>query len=113
MNVVFRYTAENSVKYGAPRDTENPELRQPLALEIWDSVIKSLDPGSKVTILTNGPLTTLAKIILSGKNLSCIKVSQFLQLFQHNPFYDLLELETLEIMYKIFLHTFIFYNLEF
>ncbi|KAI5654059.1 hypothetical protein M9H77_31246 [Catharanthus roseus] len=68
-----RYTAENSVKYGAPRDTENPELRQPLALEIWDSVIKSLDPGSKVTILTNGPLTTLAKIILSGKNLSCIK----------------------------------------
>lgn len=68
-----RYTAENSVKYGAPRDTEHPELRQPLALEIWDSVVKSLDPGSKLSILTNGPLTTLAKIILSGKNLSYIE----------------------------------------
>lgn len=78
MNFLFflnRYTAENSVKHGAPRDTEHPELRQPLALEIWDSVVKSLDHGStKLTILTNGPLTTLAKIILSGKNLSYIEV---------------------------------------
>ncbi|XP_042939252.1 uncharacterized protein LOC122274274 [Carya illinoinensis] len=63
-----RYTAENSVKYGAPRDTDHPERRQPLALEVWKSVVKSLDPGSKVTILTNGPLTNLAKIILSEKN---------------------------------------------
>ncbi|KAL2534577.1 inosine-uridine preferring nucleoside hydrolase family protein [Abeliophyllum distichum] len=65
-----RYTAENSVKFGAPRDTDHPELRQPLALEIWESVVKSLDPGSKVTILTNGPLTNTAKILLSDKNLS-------------------------------------------
>ncbi|CAK9185836.1 unnamed protein product, partial [Ilex paraguariensis] len=67
-----RYTAENSAKFGAPRDTDHPELRQPLALEIWDPLIKSLDPGSKITILTNGPLTTLAKIILSRKNISCV-----------------------------------------
>lgn len=68
----YRYTAENSVKFGAPRDTDHPGLRQPLALEIWDSVVKSLVPGSKITILTNGPLTTLAKIILSDKNMSAL-----------------------------------------
>ncbi|XP_050372913.1 nucleoside hydrolase 3 isoform X2 [Argentina anserina] len=67
-----RYTAENSVKYGAPRDTDNPELRQPLALEVWESVVKALDPGSKVTILTNGPLTTLASIIMSKNNTSSL-----------------------------------------
>ncbi|KAG5554891.1 hypothetical protein RHGRI_012452 [Rhododendron griersonianum] len=67
-----RYTAENSVKFGAPRDTDHPELRQPLALEVWESVLKSLDSGSKITILTNGPLTNLAKIVLSEKNLSSI-----------------------------------------
>ncbi|CAN4113531.1 unnamed protein product [Withania somnifera] len=65
-----RYTAENSVKFGAPRDTDHPELRQPLALEVWQSVVKSLDPGSKVTILTNGPLTNIAKIVLTGKNMT-------------------------------------------
>ncbi|KAM7279149.1 hypothetical protein ACFE04_006283 [Oxalis oulophora] len=62
-----RFTAENSVKYGAPRDTEHPELRQPLALEVWNSIIHALDPGTKITILTNGPLTTLAKIVSSEK----------------------------------------------
>ncbi|XP_004296774.1 PREDICTED: uncharacterized protein LOC101313205 isoform X1 [Fragaria vesca subsp. vesca] len=67
-----RYTAQNSVKYGAPRDTENPELRQPLALEVWESVVKTLDPGSKITILTNGPLTTLASIISSKNNTSSL-----------------------------------------
>ncbi|XP_027119895.1 nucleoside hydrolase 3-like [Coffea arabica] len=65
-----RYTAENSVKFGAPRDTGHPELRQPLALEIWQSLVKTLDPGSKVTILTNGPLTTLAHIVDLGKNVT-------------------------------------------
>ncbi|CAA0807104.1 inosine-uridine preferring nucleoside hydrolase family protein [Striga hermonthica] len=65
-----RYTSENSVKHGAPRDTEHPELRQPLALEVWNSVIKSLDIGSRVTILTNGPLTSLAQIIQLDKSLS-------------------------------------------
>lgn len=76
--VVTRYTAENSVNYGAPRDTDHHELRQPLALEIWESVVKRLDPGSKITILTNGPLTTLAKIILLEQNTtSVIQVSWF------------------------------------
>ncbi|KAK3011360.1 hypothetical protein RJ639_012069, partial [Escallonia herrerae] len=60
-----RYTSENSIKFGAPRDTDHPELRQPLAIETWDSVSKSLSPGSKITILSNGPLTNIAKIILS------------------------------------------------
>ncbi|XP_059648585.1 nucleoside hydrolase 3-like [Cornus florida] len=60
-----RYTAENSVKFGAPRDTDHPELRQPLALDVWKSIIKSLDPGSRITVLTNGPLTNLAQIISS------------------------------------------------
>ncbi|KAM1195310.1 hypothetical protein ACFX13_022334 [Malus domestica] len=63
-----RYTAENSLEFGAPRDTDQPELRQPLALEVWKAVVKTLDPGSKITVLTNGPLTNLAKIISSEKN---------------------------------------------
>lgn len=72
----LRYTAENSVRFGAPRDTDHPELRQPLALEIWQSVVKSLKSQSKVTILTNGPLTNIARIILSDKNsTSFIQVS--------------------------------------
>ncbi|XP_076894912.1 nucleoside hydrolase 3-like [Bidens hawaiensis] len=67
-----RYTAENSVKFGAPRNTDFPQLRQPLALEVWKSLVKSTDPGSKITILTNGPLTTLANIILADANASSI-----------------------------------------
>ncbi|XP_034198674.1 uncharacterized protein LOC117614093 isoform X2 [Prunus dulcis] len=67
-----RYTAENSVNYGAPRDTDHRELRQQLALEIWESLVKKLDPGSKITILTNGPLTTLAKIILLEQNTTSV-----------------------------------------
>lgn len=74
-----RYTAENSVKYGAPRDTDHPELRQPLALEVWESILKTVDTGSKITLLTNGPLTNLAKLILSNKNASSlIEVSEFI-----------------------------------
>ena len=72
-----RYTTENSVKFGAPRDTDHPELRQPLALEIWTSILKTLDPGSKITILTNGPLTSLAKIITETKTASLIQVLGF------------------------------------
>ncbi|VAH19123.1 unnamed protein product [Triticum turgidum subsp. durum] len=60
-----RYTAENSVKYGAPRDTARPELRQPLAFEVWQHIREELKPTDKITILTNGPLTNIANIILS------------------------------------------------
>lgn len=67
-----RYTAENSVKFGAPRDTDHPELRQPLAMEIWESVLEKLQPGSKITVLTNGPLTNLAKLISSNKKSSSL-----------------------------------------
>ncbi|KAH9621220.1 hypothetical protein KSS87_004134 [Heliosperma pusillum] len=63
-----RYTAENSVKFGAPRDTDHPELRQPLALEIWANVSRTIPFGTKITVLTNGPLTTLSKILASDKH---------------------------------------------
>ncbi|KAL6581839.1 hypothetical protein OROMI_005853 [Orobanche minor] len=66
-----RYTAQNSVKFGAPRDTDHPELRQPLALEVWQSLIEeSLHSGSNLTILTNGPLTNVAQIILADTNMT-------------------------------------------
>ncbi|KAE9609577.1 hypothetical protein Lal_00006781 [Lupinus albus] len=64
-----RYTAENSVKFGAPRDTDHPELRQPLAMEVWESILETTEPKSKITVLTNGPLTNLAKAV-SVKNIS-------------------------------------------
>lgn len=73
------------MKFGAPRDTEHPELRQPLALEVWKSIVDSIDPGSKITYLTNGPLTNLAQIISSESAGSVIQVSYllfFMQLFQ-------------------------------
>ncbi|KAJ3693869.1 hypothetical protein LUZ60_009349 [Juncus effusus] len=60
-----RYSAENSAKFGAPRDTEHPELRQPLAFEIWQSISEKLIPGQKISFLTSGPLTNLANIISS------------------------------------------------
>ncbi|KAK7412611.1 hypothetical protein VNO78_04107 [Psophocarpus tetragonolobus] len=64
-----RYTSENSVRFGAPRDTDHPKLRQPLAMEIWESILQTMEPESKITVLTNGPLTTLAKVV-SIKNIS-------------------------------------------
>ncbi|KAG7551169.1 Ribonucleoside hydrolase-like [Arabidopsis thaliana x Arabidopsis arenosa] len=67
-----RYTAENSVADGAPRDTDRPELRQPLALEVWQNLTKSGNGVSKITVLTNGPLTSLAKIISSDKKSSSL-----------------------------------------
>lgn len=67
-----RYTAENSVEHGAPRNTDNPELRQPLAFEVWQSVKEQLDPSEKITILTNGPLTNFANIVLSDTNASSV-----------------------------------------
>ncbi|KAK4759158.1 hypothetical protein SAY87_022289 [Trapa incisa] len=63
-----RFTAENSVNYGAPTITQNPELRQPRALEVWDSVVKTLTRDSKITVLVNGPLTNLADIIQPNNN---------------------------------------------
>ncbi|XP_050240248.1 nucleoside hydrolase 3-like isoform X2 [Quercus robur] len=56
-----RYTQDDSPNDGATQ-------KQPLAFEVWKSVVKTLDPGSKITILTNGPLTNLAKIIQSEEN---------------------------------------------
>ncbi|GMI70352.1 nucleoside hydrolase 3 [Hibiscus trionum] len=58
-----RYTAENSDKL----------LRQPSALEIWTSIMKTMGSGSKINILTNGPLTNLANIITQAKTASQIQ----------------------------------------
>jgi inosine-uridine nucleoside N-ribohydrolase len=57
------------VKFGAPRDTDYPELRQPLAMEVWESVLQTMKPGTNITVLSNGPLTNLAKVV-SVKNIS-------------------------------------------
>ncbi|PHT59865.1 hypothetical protein CQW23_02228 [Capsicum baccatum] len=66
-------TRENSAEFGAPQNTGHPEVRQPRALEVLESLVKSLDPGYKISILTNGPLTNVAKLILEGKNTSKVK----------------------------------------
>ncbi|XP_068341174.1 nucleoside hydrolase 3-like isoform X3 [Pyrus communis] len=52
---------------------EFPRLGQPTALDVWKSIVKSLDPGSKITLLTNGPLTNLAEIILSENTDSVVQ----------------------------------------
>lgn len=76
-SLLNRYTAEKSMKYGTPRDTAHPEMRQPLAFEVWQQVIAELGPTEKITVLTNGPLTNIANIILSDtKAKSMIEVSK-------------------------------------
>ncbi|URE49425.1 Inosine-uridine preferring nucleoside hydrolase [Musa troglodytarum] len=57
------YTVENSERFGALGNTDQPQLRQALALEVWQSISRALQPGEKLTVLTNGPLTNLANII--------------------------------------------------
>ncbi|PKA60895.1 Uridine nucleosidase 1 [Apostasia shenzhenica] len=65
-----RFTPKNSLKYGYPLNCDHPELQQLSALEVWQSVLVEVDPTQKVTVLTNGPLTNLANIILSDKKAS-------------------------------------------
>jgi inosine-uridine nucleoside N-ribohydrolase len=36
-----------------------------LAFEVWQHIREELKPTDKITILTNGPLTNIANIILS------------------------------------------------
>ncbi|KAL5983992.1 Nucleoside hydrolase 3 [Asimina triloba] len=60
-----RYTAEQ-------RDTDHLELRQPVAREVWQKVSREVYPQRKITILTNGPLTNLANILLADKNANAI-----------------------------------------
>lgn len=68
------------MKFGAPRNTDHPELRQPLAMEVWESVLQTIEPGSKVTVLTNGPLTNLAKVVSVNNMSSRIQVSPYINL---------------------------------
>ena len=68
------------VKFGAIRNTDHPELRQPRAQEIWQNVLNELNPGSKVRILTTGPLTNIANFLLASTNSnSKIEVSLLFQ----------------------------------
>ncbi|CAN1130557.1 Nucleoside hydrolase 3 [Linum perenne] len=59
-----RYTAENSVEFGAPRNIDHPELRQPRAIEVWELVVKSLEVGSKDTF--HGEIA--GAVLLAGDN---------------------------------------------
>ncbi|KAJ7557189.1 hypothetical protein O6H91_05G115500 [Diphasiastrum complanatum] len=63
------YTAQNSVKFGAPRTTDRPELRQPLANEVLLNVFSSLNNEAGVTILSSGPLTNIATLLLANSSL--------------------------------------------
>lgn len=63
-----RYTAENSIKFGAPRNTDHPELRQPKAQEVIENILKDHYKKSKVTILTGGPLTNIATFLVSNSS---------------------------------------------
>ncbi|KAE8725892.1 putative histidine-containing phosphotransfer protein 2 [Hibiscus syriacus] len=55
--------------YGLARDL----LKQPSALEIWTSILKTRTSGPKINILTNGPLSTLANIITQTKTASLVQ----------------------------------------
>ncbi|XP_047094168.1 uncharacterized protein LOC124706546 [Lolium rigidum] len=55
-----------------PESSDDPEHRQPLAFEVWQSVKKQLGPGDKITLLTSGPLTNLANISLSDRDASSV-----------------------------------------
>lgn len=67
----FFYIVNYTIRY-APESLDHPEDRQPLALEVWQSVRKQLDPGEKITVLTNGPLTNMANISLSDRDASSV-----------------------------------------
>jgi inosine-uridine nucleoside N-ribohydrolase len=43
-----------------------------VAFEVWQSVVGQLCPNEKITVLTNGPLTNLANIVLADKNASSV-----------------------------------------
>ncbi|KAI5083931.1 hypothetical protein GOP47_0000100 [Adiantum capillus-veneris] len=61
-----RYTAENSAVFGAPRDTNHPERRQPKAQEVIE---QTLQQHSRVSFLTGGPLTNIATFLASKSSL--------------------------------------------
>ncbi|KAJ7520484.1 hypothetical protein O6H91_19G008000 [Diphasiastrum complanatum] len=59
------YTAQNSVEFGAPRNTEHPKERQPLANEVLLKVFNRTSSKERVTILASGPLTNIATFLSS------------------------------------------------
>ncbi|KAH7296329.1 hypothetical protein KP509_26G019400 [Ceratopteris richardii] len=63
-----RYTAENSIKFGAPRNTNHPERRQQKAQEVIEKVLHQ-NNKRKVFFLTGGPLTNMATFLASNTSL--------------------------------------------
>lgn len=61
-----RYTAENSVLFGAPRNTDNPRLRQQKAQEVIADTLERHGTGEKLVFLTGGPLTNIATFLSSN-----------------------------------------------
>jgi putative flippase GtrA len=78
------YTVIDRIRY-TPESSNDPENRQPLAFEVWQSVRKQLGTGDKITLLTSGPLTNLANISLSDRDASSVvEVSLILLYFSNN-----------------------------
>jgi hypothetical protein len=67
----FHSVSYSMIRY-ASESSYYPERRQSLAFEVWQSVRKQLGTGDKITILTNGPLTNLANISISGQTASTV-----------------------------------------
>ena len=66
------YTVSDRMIRYTPESTDDPEHRQPLAFEVWQSVRRQLGPGDKITLLTSGPLTYLPNISLSDRDASSV-----------------------------------------
>ncbi|XP_076888250.1 nucleoside hydrolase 4-like [Bidens hawaiensis] len=70
---------DSDTLYGFARDLPRSPRRyaavnssQPLALDVWRSLVKSINDGSRIPFLANGPLTNLGNILLSDNNSSSI-----------------------------------------
>ncbi|KAM0948563.1 putative inosine/uridine-preferring nucleoside hydrolase domain, ribonucleoside hydrolase [Dioscorea sansibarensis] len=56
----------------SPRRYTVEDDRQPSAMEVWQMISRSIDQNNTINILTNGPLTNIANIILSDENASSV-----------------------------------------
>jgi hypothetical protein len=82
------YTVIDRMIRYTPQSSDDPEHRQPLAFEVWQSVKKQLGPGDKITLLTSGPLTNLANISLSDRDASSVIEVSVILLYLSNDGYD-------------------------
>ncbi|KAJ0980721.1 hypothetical protein J5N97_008976 [Dioscorea zingiberensis] len=56
----------------SPRRYSVGDNRQLSAMEVWQMISSSIDQNNTINILTNGPLTNIADIILSDENASSV-----------------------------------------